>query len=84
LRAARTAYRAGQDQPPADTGDDSMCWALRLQYLGSGYLNAADVLLAPGGEASLRAARDVLLAAGVEASLRVAREALCDLGRGPP
>jgi hypothetical protein len=38
------------------------------QYLGSGYLN-------PG---------DVLLAAGVEASLRVAREALLDLRRGPP
>jgi hypothetical protein len=37
-------------------------------YLGSGYLN-------PG---------DVLLAAGVEASLRAAREALLDLRRGPP
>jgi hypothetical protein len=36
------------------------------QYLGSGYLN-------PG---------DVLLAAAVEASLRVAREALLDLRRG--
>jgi hypothetical protein len=38
------------------------------QYLGSGYLN-------PG---------DALLAAGVEASLRAAREALLDLRRGPP
>jgi len=38
------------------------------QYLGSGYLN-------PG---------DVLLAAGVEASLRAAREALLDLRGGPP
>jgi len=38
------------------------------EYLGSGYLN-------PG---------DVLLAAGVEGSLRVAREALQDLRRGPP
>jgi hypothetical protein len=38
------------------------------EYLGSGYLN-------PG---------DGLLAAGVEASIRVAREALLDLRRGPP
>jgi hypothetical protein len=38
------------------------------QYLGSGYLN-------PG---------DMLLAAGVEASLRAAREALLELRRGPP
>jgi hypothetical protein len=38
------------------------------RYLGSGYVN-------PG---------DVLLAAGVEASIRVGREALFDLRRGPP
>jgi hypothetical protein len=38
------------------------------QYVGSGYLNAGDVLLA----------------AGVEASLRAAREAMLDLRRGPP
>jgi hypothetical protein len=38
------------------------------QYLGSGYLN-------PG---------DVLLAAKVEASIHAAREALLDLRRGPP
>jgi hypothetical protein len=38
------------------------------QYLGSGYLN-------PG---------DVLLAAGVEASTRAAREALQDLRCAPP
>jgi hypothetical protein len=38
------------------------------EYIGSGYLN-------PG---------DVLLAAGVEASLPVAREALLDLRRAPP
>jgi hypothetical protein len=38
------------------------------EYLGSGYLN-------PG---------DVLLAAGVEASIRVGREALMELWRGPP
>jgi hypothetical protein len=37
-------------------------------YVGSGYLN-------PG---------DVLLAAGVEASLRAAREALLDLRQRPP
>jgi hypothetical protein len=38
------------------------------EYIGSGYLN-------PG---------DLLLAARVEASIRVAREALLDLRRGPP
>ena len=68
LRAVRAAYRAGQDQPPADTDDDSMAVLSVWQYIGSGYLN-------PG---------DVLLAAGVEASLRDAREALLDLRRGPP
>jgi hypothetical protein len=31
------------------------------QYLGSGYLNPGDVLLAAGVEASMRAAREVLL-----------------------
>jgi hypothetical protein len=33
------------------------CW----EYLGSGYLNPGDVLLAAGVEASLRAAREALL-----------------------
>jgi hypothetical protein len=71
LRAARAAYRAHQDQPPdnAEVNDDDRTVVLSVwQYLGSGYLN-------PG---------DVLLAAGVEASLRAAREALLDLRRGPP
>jgi hypothetical protein len=71
LRAARAAYRAHQDQPPEDgeiNDDDSMVVLSVWQYLGSGYLN-------PG---------DVLLAAGVEASLRAAREVLLDLGCGPP
>jgi hypothetical protein len=71
LRAARAAYRAQQDQPPHDTevnDDDSTIVLSVWQYLGSGYLN-------PG---------DVLLAAGVEASLRAAREALLDLRCGPP
>ena len=71
LRAARAAYRARQDQPPDDTAvndDDSTVVLSVWQYIGSGYLN-------PG---------DVLLAAGVEASLRAAREALLDLRRGPP
>lgn len=48
--------------------DDSTIVLSVWQYLGSGYLN-------PG---------DVLLAAGVEASLRAAREALHDLRCGPP
>jgi hypothetical protein len=75
LRADRAAYRAKQDKPDhaddvsdEDQDEDSTavlsCW----EYLGSGYLN-------PG---------DVLLAAGVEASLRAAREALLDARRGPP
>jgi hypothetical protein len=71
LRAARAAYRAHADQPTdnADDDDDSAVVLSVWQYVGSGYLN-------PG---------DVLLAAGVEASLRVARpEALLDLRRGPP
>jgi hypothetical protein len=71
LRAARAAYRARQDQPPDDAqvnDDDSTVVLSVWQYIGCGYLN-------PG---------DVLLAAGVEASLRAAREALFDLRRGPP
>jgi hypothetical protein len=71
LRAVRAAYRARQDQPPDDpeaNGDNSTAVLSVWQYLGSGYLN-------PG---------DALLAAGVEASVRVAREALLDLRRGPP
>jgi hypothetical protein len=34
---------------------------VRLEYLGCGYLNPGDVLLAAGGEASLRAGREALL-----------------------
>jgi hypothetical protein len=70
LRAARANYRAHQDQPPddAEVKDDSTEVLSVWQYIGSGYLN-------PG---------DVLLAAGVEASLRAAREALLDLRGGPP
>ena len=71
LRAARAAYRARQDQPTDDAevnNDDSTEVLSVWQYIGSGYLN-------PG---------DVLLAAGVEASIRAAREALLDLRRRPP
>jgi hypothetical protein len=71
LRAARATYRAHQDEPREDgeLDDDESTVVLSVwQYLGSGYLN-------PG---------DVLLAAGVEASLRAAREALMDLRSGPP
>jgi hypothetical protein len=70
LRAARATYRVHQDQPPEDdeVDDESTVVLSVWQYLGSGYLN-------PG---------DVLLAAGVEASLRAAREALLDLRSGPP
>jgi len=71
LRAARAAYRARQDEAPdaAKLNDDGSTVVLSVwEYIGCGYLN-------PG---------DVLLAAGVEASLRAAREALLDLRRGPP
>jgi hypothetical protein len=73
LRADRAAYRAQQDEAApaggADVNDDDATVVLSIwQYIGSGYLN-------PG---------DALLAAGVEASVRAAREALLDLRRGPP
>ena len=69
LRAARAAYRAQQTESSDDADADGTTVVLSVwQYVGSGYLN-------PG---------DVLLAAGVEASLRLAREALLDLRRGPP
>jgi hypothetical protein len=68
LRAARAAYRAGQNEQAAEPDDDSIPVLAAWEYVGSGYLN-------PG---------DVLLAAGVEASLRAGREALLDLRRGPP
>lgn len=70
LRAARASYRARQDEPPEDAeADHDSTEVLSVwQYLGSGYLNLGDVLLA----------------AGVEASLRAAHEAMLDLRRGPP
>jgi hypothetical protein len=71
LHAARAAYRARQDEPrdsPQGNDDESTVVLSVWQYLGSGYLN-------PG---------DTLLAAGVEASVRASREALLDLRRGPP
>jgi hypothetical protein len=63
LRAVRAAFRAHQDQPPDNTGDagDTTAVLSFWQYIGSGYLNPGDVLLAAGVEASLRAARDALL-----------------------
>ena len=52
LRAARAAYRAPQDQPPDNTGDagDTTAVLSFWQYIGSGYLNPGDVLLAAGVE----------------------------------
>jgi hypothetical protein len=67
LRQARADYRAEQDDQAADE-DESTPVIGFWTYVGSGYLNAGDVLLA----------------AGVEASLRAAREALLDQRRGPP
>ncbi|MGH2941185.1 MAG: replication initiator [Solirubrobacteraceae bacterium] len=85
LRAARAAYRARQDQPPenGEVSDDesTVVWSV-WQYLGSGYLNPGDVLLAAGVEASLRAARDALLdlGRGASASLRVQGSSGCSEG----
>jgi hypothetical protein len=56
--------RSTRDVTDHDSTEVLSCW----EYLGSGYLN-------PG---------DALLAAGVEASIRVGREALLDLRREPP
>jgi hypothetical protein len=67
LRADRATYRAQQDER-CEAEDDSTAVVAFWQYVGSGYLN-------PG---------DVLLAAGVGASVRVAREALLDLRCGAP
>jgi hypothetical protein len=76
IRLALDLYKncevgAHQDAPAddAEANDDDSTVVLSVwQYLGSGYLN-------PG---------DVLLAAGVEPSLRAAREALLDVRCGPP
>jgi hypothetical protein len=69
LRDARAAYRAEHDEPADDDqGEDSTLVVVAWEYVGSGYLN-------PG---------DVLLAASVEASIRTAREALLDVRRWPP
>jgi hypothetical protein len=75
LREARARWRADRDQPDGDGDgegdgeleDDSTPVFAVWEYLGSGYLN-------PG---------DVLLAAGVEASIREGREARLDMRCGP-
>jgi len=59
LRGARAAYRADQDDQVEDDEDTLVVAA--WEYVGSGYLNAGDVLLAAGVEASLRTAREALL-----------------------
>jgi hypothetical protein len=70
LRAARASYRANQDQPPENTEgrDESTVVLSAWEYIGSGYLN-------PG---------DAMLAASIESSLQVGREALLDLRCAPP
>lgn len=67
LRQTRADYRATQDEQLAQD-DDSTPVMASWTFVGSGYLN-------PG---------DVLLAAGVEASLRAVREALMELRQRPP
>jgi hypothetical protein len=62
LRAARAAYRAREAEPQDTKLDDDSTQVLSVwQYIGSGYLNPGDVLLAAGVEASLRAAREAML-----------------------
>jgi hypothetical protein len=63
LRDARAAYRAEHDKPVQedDEDEDSTLVVAAWEYLGSGYLNPGDVLLAAGVEASLRTAREALL-----------------------
>jgi hypothetical protein len=63
LRADRAAYRARHDQPADEAGDDddSTPVLAAWTYVGSGYLNPGDVLLAAGVEASLRTAHEALL-----------------------
>jgi hypothetical protein len=69
LRDDRARWRADRDEQIDEADEDESTPVLSAwEYIGSGYLN-------PG---------DVLLAAGVEASIRVAREALLDLRREPP
>jgi len=59
-RQARADYRAAQDEQ-GDEDDDSTPVMASWTFVGSGYLNPGDVLLAAGVEASLRAAREALL-----------------------
>jgi replication initiator protein RepSA len=53
LRQARADYRAQQDDQPTQD-DDSILVFGAWTYLGSGYLNPGDVLLAASVEASIR------------------------------
>jgi replication initiator protein RepSA len=50
LRNARATYRARQDEPPDDSQvpDEPTVVRSAWQYIGSGYLNPGDVLLAAG------------------------------------
>jgi hypothetical protein len=68
LRDARAQWRADEVVDDAGLENDTTPVLSVWEYVGCGYLN-------PG---------DVLLAAGVEASIRVAREALIDERHRPP
>jgi hypothetical protein len=63
LRAARAEWRADRDQvDDVDELQDEITPVLAAwEYIGSGYLNPGDVLLAAGVEASIRVAREALL-----------------------
>jgi hypothetical protein len=89
LRAARADYRAQQDEPPgyAEADDDSTEVLSVWQYIGSGYLNSGDVLLAAGVEASLRAAREAPLdlrrSSGTGLTAEIPRTYLMQLASSP-
>jgi hypothetical protein len=71
LRDDRARWRSDRDEQLVDEDEDegeTVPVLAAWEYIGCGYLN-------PG---------DVLLAAGVEAAIRVAREAVLELHRGPP
>jgi hypothetical protein len=63
LRAARADHRAQQDQP-SDNGEvngEPIAVLSVWEYVGSGYLNPGDAMLAASIEASLQVGREVML-----------------------
>ena len=64
LRNARATYRSNHNHEPDDSavdGDHATVVLSAWEYIGSGYLNPGDAMLAAGIEASLAAGREALL-----------------------